>query len=215
MAKLPREPDLDILRATAPSLITTDSLGLEPLHRIYNRGGPHPTLWNQLRFYGPLSRFDHHFVDSAGDPMPQDRGILYAATDIPTAVAEFFQRNRRRINRTRKQPWLASFPLDNELCLLNLTDAFCLRIGASMKLMSGPFSHAQNWSRGFYEAYPQIHGLYYPSSLTNKPIIALYERVVADTGALQARTKFHRALADPVMHKPLTIIAEQIGYGLI
>jgi len=87
MAKLPREPDLDRLRAAEPNLINLGSEQL--LHRIYNRGGGHPTLWNSFRYYGPLSRFDHHLVDNHGDPCLQERGIFYAATDVPTTVAEF------------------------------------------------------------------------------------------------------------------------------
>lgn len=214
MAKLPREPDIEVLRTTQPSLIKTSLLGSEPFHRIYHRGGDTPTLWNRFRFYGSLSRFDHHFANKQGDAILQTRGILYAATDVPTTVAEFFQRNRCRINRTRRQPWLASFALENDLTLLDLTGTFCVCVGASMKLASGPFSYAQNWSRGFYNAYPDIDGLYYPSSLTNRPIIALYERA-AGSKSLQGSTQVHRALADPLMHTPLTIIADQIGYGLI
>ena len=212
MAKLPRAPDPDRLRTTDPSLITLTSD--QPLQRIYQRGGAYPTLWNSFRHYGPLSRFDHHLLDKHGAPFQQDRGILYAATDVPTAIAEFFQRNQRRVNRTRHQPWLVSFKLANEICLLDLTDTFPIRVGGSMKLMSGPFAHAQAWSRGFYKAYPEIAGLYYLSSLTNRPAIALYER--ANTPALFPKnTDFHRALVDPLMHRALNVIVEEIGYGLV
>ncbi len=171
-------------------------------------------LWNIFRRYGPLSRFDHHLADDRGDPFSQERGILYAAADVPTAVAEFFQLNQRRVNRTRRRPWLASFKLANEVRLLNLIDTFGVRVGGSMKLVSGPFAHAQAWSRGFYEAYPDIHGLYYLSSLTNRPTIALYEG--SNTPALfPDATRFHRALADPLVHKALTVIVDEIGYGLV
>ncbi len=211
MAKLPRAPDLDRLRATKPTLI---NLGPDqPLFRIYNRGGAHPTLWNTFRYFGPLSRFDHHLLDDDGNPCLQERGIFYAATDVPTSVAEFFQHNRRRVNRTRNQPWLVSFALASEVRLLNLTEVFCVRVGASMKLVSGPWVYAQNWSRGFYEAYPEIEGLYYLSSLTNRPTVALFERVNASL--FPANTRFHRALADPLIHKALIVIVDEIGYGLI
>ena len=211
MAKLPRKPDLDRLRVTEPSLITLGSD--QSLYRIYNRGGNHPTRWNTFRYYGPLSRFDHHLVDDHGDPFLQERGIFYAATDVPTAVAEFFQRNRRRVNRTRNQPWLVSFTLADEVRLLNLTDTFCFRAGASMKLVSGPWVHAQNWTRGFYAAYPEIDGLYYLSSLTNRPAIASYER--ANAPLFPGNPRFHRALADPLMHKALTLIVDEIRYALV
>ena len=212
MAKLPRRPDPDRLRATEPRLTTVASGQL--LHHIYERGGDHPTRWSAFRHYGPLSRFDHHLVEDHGSPSLQERGILYAATDVATAVAEFFQRNRRRVNRTRRQPWLVSFPLAEDVRLLDLTGSFCLRAGASAKLVSGPFTHAQNWSRGFCEAYPQVHGVHYLSSLTNRPTVALYERAV-EASPIASEARFHRALADPLLHRVLTGIVDEIGYGLI
>ena len=182
------------------------------LHRIYERGSRFPTLWNAFRHVGPLSRFDHHRLglDSrAAEP----RGTLYAATDIPTAVAEFFQANRQ-INRNHRQPWLVSFALSGEVPLLDLTDAFCVRVDASAKLASGPFSRAQNWSRSFYEAYEEAHGLYYRSSLTNRPAVALYERE-NHPGLFPTNPVFHRALADPTLHRALVVIGGEIGYGLL
>ena len=94
MAKLPRTPDLARLRDTAPSLRVVGGIRL---HRIYERGGAFPTLWNAFRHVGPLSRFDHHL--GLGSDAAEPRGTLYAAADIPTAVAEFFQATRQ-INRT-------------------------------------------------------------------------------------------------------------------
>ena len=209
MAKLPRTPDLARLRDTAPSLRT---VGGTRLHRIYERGGPFPTLWNAFRHVGPLSRFDHHRPGVDGLP-DQPRGTLYAAADISTAVAEFFQ-TTRQINRTRRQPWLVSFVLSGEVRLLDLTDAFCVRAGASAKLVIGPFRYAQNWSRGFYEAYGEAHGLYYRSSLTNRPTVALYERA-NQPGLFPTNPIFHRALADPTLHKALVMVGEEIGYGVL
>ena len=209
MAKLPRTPDWARLRDTAPSLRTVGGIRL---HRIYERAGSFPTLWNAFRHVGPLSRFDHHRLGLDGRT-DQSRGTLYAATDIPTAVAEFFQATRQ-INRTRRQPWLVSFMLAGEVRLLDLTDAFCVRVGASAKLVSGPFVHAQNWSRGFYEAYEGAHGLYYRSSLTNRPAVVLYERA-NHPALLPTNPVFHRALADPTLHKALVMVGEEIGYGLL
>ena len=208
MAKLPRTPDLARLRDTAPSLRVVGGIRL---HRIYERGGAFPTLWNAFRHVGPLSRFDHHL--GLGRDAAEPRGTLYAAADIPTAVAEFFQATRQ-INRARRQPWLVSFMLSGEVRLLDLTDAFCMHAGASAKLVSGPFVHAQNWSRGFYDTYEEAHGLYYRSSMTNRPAVVLYER--ANQPALfPTHPVFHRALADPVLHRALVMVGEEIGYGLL
>lgn len=211
MPKLPRTPDVDRLRATPPSVITVGPDRL--LFRIYKRGGDHPTLWNQFRHYGPLSRFDHHQFNADGEPDFQARGVLYAAADLATAVAECFQHRRRRIDRSDQNPWLAAFRLPGEVRLLNLTDTFCVRVGASMKLITGPFSHTQPWSQGFYDTYTDIQGLYYPSSLTNRPAIMFYERVNKHD-LFPPTTQLHRPLDSPLMLKPLTITAKEIGYRI-
>lgn len=40
-----------------------------------------------------------------------------------------------------------------------------------------PTGSRRGWSRGAYKAYPEILGLYYPSSMyANQPAAALYER---------------------------------------
>ncbi len=211
MAKLPRVPNVERLGATAPSVIT---IGPELLlFRIYKRGGDHPTLWNQFRRYGPLSRFDHHQFNADGEPGFQQRGVLYAAGDFATSVAEFFQHRRRRIDRFDQSPWLAAFRLPGNVRLLNLTDTFCVRVGASMKLMTGPFSHTQPWSEGFYDTYTDIQGLYYQSSLTNRAAIMFYERV-DKRDLFPPATQMHRPLDSPLMLKPLAIVAQEIGYRM-
>ena len=209
MAKLPRTPDREYLRRLPPSLIslTTGTL----LHRIYRRGGDYPTQWSDFRHFGPtIARFDHQERDSTGRAHVQTRGILYLALDVSTALAEAFQK-RRTVNRTHLQPWIVSFKLLNGLSLLDLTGTFCVRAGGSMKLVSGPPVFAQNWSRAFYECYEGIHGLYYPSSLTNRPVIALYERALSvnpfpDTPAL------HRELSSSLLIDPLREACQEIGY---
>ena len=96
-------------------------------------------------------------------PQRQDRAIGYYARDIPTALAETFQ-SGRLVDRRRDQPWLASFPLARDLQLLDLTGTFAVQAGGSMKLVSGPRNWSQNGSRAFYECYPEVEGIYYPSS---------------------------------------------------
>ena len=212
MAKLPRAPDLARLSQLDPALITLAPGQL--LYRVYSRGGSYPTHWNAFRHFGPLSRFDHHLPDRRGDPVLQTRGILCAATDVATAVTECFERNRRRANRYRRQPWLVSFALHGEVRLLDIADNFPVRAGASSKLAAGPYSHAQNWSRGFYDSYPEIQGVYYRSSLTGRPSIALYERA-RSAGIFPRAPSFHRALADPPLLDALRNVVEEIGYTLL
>lgn len=181
------------------------------MHRIYKRGGDHPTRWNELRYYGPtISRFDHHLLNEDGKPHTQSRGIVYLAGDIPTALAEVYQGNRT-VDRKRDQPWLVSFELASDLTLLDLTDTFAVQTGASMKLISGARIHGQNWARGFYSIYGNIHGIFYLSSMTNRPVIALNERALEKT-PFPLTPRFHRELKSPLLHIPIQEACADIGY---
>jgi len=212
MAKLPIEPDLERLRGLSPSIIQIPSGTI--LHRVYRRGGEHPTIWNTFRHFGPsAARFDHHVRNDEGRPQVQDRGIFYAATDIITAIAEAFQ-DKRTVNRIINQPWLVSYALATGLTLLDLSDTFPVKAGGSMKLVSGASLYAQNWSRGFYDCYPEIHGIYHPSSLTNRPVVAVYERV-ASLNPFPLTPQFHRALRDALLIEPIRNACKDIGYDFI
>ena len=213
MAKLPRRPDPELLRRIEPDVveIAPDTV----LHRIYSRGGDYPTTWSAFRRFGPLrSRFDHHDLDEDGLPCLQERAILYAALDVPSAFAEVFQHGGRRINRVRREPWLASFGLGSSLALLDLCGTFVLRSGASMKLHTDSVLVAQRWSRAFHDAYPDLAGVRYPSSLTGRPCIALYERAEPSIAG-SAELLLHRALADASLQDVVRRIADEIGYSVV
>ena len=210
--KLPATPDPGRLSRIQPDLVTL-SAGVR-LVRIYRRAGRYPTLWNEFRYFGPAgARFDHHVTGPKGLPIEQARGIIYFALDGLTALAEVFQ-EARLVDRKNGQPWLAIAEVVNDLSLLNLTDVFCVRAGGSMKLVSGPKAHARNWSRGFYECYRDIHGLYYLSSLTNRPAVALYERAVA-VNPFAMQPIYHRALDDALLIEPLRNACHEIGYDFL
>ena len=150
-AKLPRSPDRQLLRRLTPPVFIVPAG--TTIHRIYFRGGPYASTWKSLRYFGPAdARFDHHKRDESGQPFDQEGGIIYLARDIPTALAELFQVGRL-VDRHRHQPWLVSFAIACDICLLDLTGVFCLQAGGSMKLISGPKIYAQNWSRAFYACY--------------------------------------------------------------
>ena len=83
-----------------------------------------------------------------------------------------------------------------------------------MKLVSGATRYAQNWSRGFYDCYPEIQGLYYPGSLTNWPVAALYERALRPT-PFPTSPSVHRALDDPLLIEPLRNACRTLGYDLL
>ena len=69
------------------------------------------------------------------------------------------------------------------------------------------------WSRAIYSAYPDIEGLYYPSSMAaNRPAFALYERAVS---AIPRAPAFHRPLSDPTLLTLLRNVARDLGYVLL
>lgn len=187
-----------------------------PVSRIYFAGGAHPTEWNQFRHYGPTrSRFDHHLFDQNETAFAQERGIMYlcaGAEQFPAALAEVFQ-NGRLIDRNLNEPTYAGFELAADLALLDLTGTYATAIGATMAIHSGLRATARGWSRLFYDAYPDIHGLLYCSSThSHQPLIALYER---GRLALPQNPIVHRALSDKMLQHTLITTAESIGYGVV
>lgn len=210
MAKLPNPP-ADLARI--PPELKRLPAGTK-LWRIYRRGGRHPVLWNTFRSYGPskAARFDHHLLDENGAPHLQDRGILYAAVEIATCLAESFQ-GTRQISREDEEPWLAGFELRLDVVLLDLTGIWPTRAGASMAINSGPRSRSRLWSLAAYKAYPGVQGLYYASSMhANRPSLALYERA---RPALLPVPFFNRPLSDPALLGDLDWIAQSLDYDLV
>jgi hypothetical protein len=205
--KFPEPPSVDRLAAIPPQWRVLPAGTL--LFRVYFRSGPHPAAWNAFRHFGPATgRFDHH----EPPPRAQRRGILYAAAQVLTSLAEVFQA-RRTINVHTGEPWLAGFRLARDVRLLDLAGVWPTRAGASMALTSGPRPRARRWSRAFYDAYAEAEGLWYGSSMhAGAPSVALYER--AQT-ALPASPAFHRALADSTLLAVLENAALELGYGLV
>jgi hypothetical protein len=212
MPKFPEPPSADELSGVPPVEKTLVPGTL--LWRIYRRGGRHPTLWQTFRHFGPLSaRFDHHLPDAAGEPRIQARGTLYAASEIVTCLAEVYQESRAILRRADDQPWLVGFELAEQLALLDLTGSWPTRAGASMALSSGPRPRARRWSQAIYDAYPEMQGLWTPSSMyANKPVVSLYERAQP---ALPSHPRVHRPLNDPALLVGLDRMAGEIGYDLV
>ena len=209
MPKVPREPSLERLRALTPDILPVARK--HSVWRVYFRSGNHPTTWGEFRHVGPVdARFDHHLGMA---PNRQDRAVLYVAEDPLTCLAEVYQKTRV-INRWHKEPWLVCFTVDAHIKLLDLTGSFATRAGASMALMTGARSVSRNWARGFYDAYPYIAGLFYPSSMhANKPAMVLTERAKS-AGIIPTSPSFHRALSDPAILTLLRNAARTLGYAL-
>lgn len=210
MPKFPEPPGVAALVHIAPQTLVLPADTM--LARIYFAAGPHPSRWNQFRSVGPsAARWDHHLPNARGVPTEQSRAVFYCAPDVDTCVAEVFQATRR-IDRTRNAPGLAVLALRQAVTLLDLRGPFATTMGASTAIHSGPRSRARAWARELYEAYPDIQGLYYGSSMNgHAPAVALNERA---RQAIPERPQFHRALNDDMLVETLQQIALRLSYGL-
>lgn len=211
MPKLP-EPAPDRLTRIGPELVRLPA-GSE-LWRVYRRGGEHPVRWDELRTFGPLSgmRFDHHPAVSGDPPRDHpDHAVLYAASEIATAIAEALG-GARVVDRSRSDPWLVGFALAREVNLLDLTGTWPTRAGASMAIASGRRDRCRRWSQAIHATYSEVEGLLYPSSMhANRPAVALFERART---SIPARPVLHRPLVDPALLPDLHCTAAALGYGL-
>jgi hypothetical protein len=210
VSKFPEPPGVAALREIDPQTLVLPAD--TKLARIYFATGPHPSHWNQFRSFGPTAaRWDHHLPNAHGAGVAQERAVYYCAPDVDTCAAEVFQ-TTRRIDRTRNASGLVVFALREAVTLLDLRGTFATKIGASTAIHSGPRSRARAWARELYDAYPDLQGLYYGSSMNgHAPAVALNERA---QGAMPEQPQFHRALNDDMLVEVLQRIALRLAYGL-
>jgi hypothetical protein len=167
-------------------------------------------VWSEFRSFGPVAtaRFDHHIPP----PKTQDRAILYAAFGWVTCLAEVFQA-QRVIDPFNRDPWLVGFRVERPLCLLDLSGMWPTRVGASMAISAGPRQRAQRWARAIYDAFADVEGILYASSMhANRPAVALNDRAM---DALAPRPTFHSSLSSPALTQPLKLAGERLGYTLV
>jgi len=208
MARFPEPPPINDLIALGPDRHTLHPTDL--LWRLYPQAGKHPRAWNTFRSFGPVTsmRFDHHL----DPPREQGRKILYAGTTIEGCVAEYFQ-SSRTIDRFTDEPWLVGFWVERDVTLLNLRDEWPTSAGASQEINSGQRGRARRWSRAIYDAYPDIEGLWYRSSMwRGRPAVAFYERAQA---ALTVAPFSHLPLSAPGLFAPLAYLARRLDWALV
>ncbi len=142
------------------------------LWRIHRSVGEHVLPWSALRHWGPAAtmRFDPH------PPPPQEHpeiGVSYTALDLATAITETFQQ-QRVIDTAGGRPKATSWRTIRPLRLLNLTDDWALRNGASHSLASGPRATCRTWAQAIATTWPDLDGLWSSSTLTGRPNVTLW-----------------------------------------
>lgn len=205
LPKAPRTPPQSLTREPHDVVTTAATLW-----RIHRTKGEHVLAWNTLRTYGPLPsmRWDPH---PSTKPAVHAEGVLYAAFDIATSLAEVYQITRL-IDTRAGAPALTGWQPQRPLRLLDLSGTWLLRNGASTALLAAPRSTCRRWARAIYTSWPDIDGLYAPSTLTGRPNTVLWN---AAADSLPAMPAFSRPLTHPLVWSIAQAAAAEIGYHLL
>ncbi len=185
-----------------------------PLWRIFPTTSVHAEPWNTLRHFGPVAaRFDPH------PPPPAERsahGVLYAAGDAVTALAEAFGTNRTVDVRTA-EPWLVKFTLPAPVVqLLDVTGTWPTRAGASQEIWTSPDRRrTQRWARAIAARFVGLDGLHYGSSMRGGGAfnVALWEPAKSVISA--ATVHFAEPLAHPAMAAMIRQACIRLGYDFV
>ncbi|MGV0646390.1 RES family NAD+ phosphorylase [Mycolicibacterium sp. XJ2546] len=203
--KAPRTPPRQLIREPHD---VTDYTGM--LWRVHRTEGEYVLPWNKLRTYGPLPsmRWDPH---PGPHPISAAEGVLYAATDIATSLAEVYQLTRV-VDTRAGAPTLTAWQPERVLRLLDLSGTWLLRNSASASLLAAPRSACRRWARAIYTTWPELDGLYVPSTLTGHPNIVLWSNA-ADS--IPTMPSFSRPLTHPLMWSIVQAAAAEIGYQIL
>lgn len=124
-----------------------------------------------MRTWGPM-------LDARWDPHPEPVGdhesgaVMYTTTDCTTAFGEVFGRTRAITLTAAKA--LAAWTPRRPLQLLDLTDTWAVRNGASGSLDSAPHSSCRAWAREIRTIWPDLDGLLTQSTITKRPLVTLF-----------------------------------------
>lgn len=203
--KAPRTPPAQLVQEPQDSIDYTGTLW-----RVHRTAGEHVLPWNQLRTYGPLPsmRWDPHPGPSPG---ARCDGVLYAAGDLATSLAEVYQ-TTRVIDTRAGTPTLTAWHPQRPLHLLDLSTTWLLRNSASTALLAAPRSVCRRWARAIYTTWPDLDGLYVPSTMTGRPNIVLW---TAGADSIPMMPEFSRPLAHPLVWSITQAAAGEIGYTIL
>jgi hypothetical protein len=180
------------------------------LWRVHRTTGEHVLPWNELRTYGPLPsmRWDPH---PGQQPAENPNGVLYAASDVATSLAEVYQSSRvidTRAGAPRLTAWQPTRPLQ----LLDLSGTWLLRNEASAALLAAPRSTCRRWARAIYTTWPALDGLQVLSTMTGRINVVLW---TAAADAMPTAPSFSRPLAQPLVWSFAHAAAAEIGYRIV
>src|SRR5215204_4756595 len=117
-----------------------------------------------------------------------------------------------RRHPSERAPDRCACPVE-DISLLDLSGKWPTVAEASANINSEPRPRCRRWSRAIYDAYPDLMGLRYASSMNgNEPAVALYERA---SKAIPRLPLFNRPLSDAPLLVPIERIAAELGYDLI
>lgn len=203
--KAPRTPPDPLIREPEDIADYTGTLW-----RVHRTEGEHVLPWNELRTYGPLPsmRWDPH---PGPVPIAAAEGVLYAAADIATSLAEVYQ-TTRVIETRAGAPTLTAWQPQRSLRLLDLSGTWLLRNSASAALLAAPRSTCRRWARAICTTWPDLDGLYAPSTLTGRPNIVLWN---AAADSLPTMPAFSRPLIQPLVWSIAHAAAAEIGYHIL
>lgn len=208
MAKVPRRP---------PKPLTVDEGEVVAYRgavwRIQRTSGARVSAWNEARTFGPLPtmRFDPHLDEPTGPRSHPGDGVLYAATDIATCVAEVYQ-TTKVVDRHSGAPVLVGWTPVRPMRLLDLTGSWALRNGAAQSLAAAPRAVCRAWAREIYSQLPELDGLWVPSTMTGASNVVMWLRA-ADS--MPAGPSFVRELSHPIAQVALASACRRIGYRIL
>ena len=152
-------------------------------------------------------RWDPH---PGPEPISRAEGVLYAAADIATSLAEVYQ-TTRVIDTRAGAPTLIAWQPQRRLRLLDLSGTWPLRNTASAALLAAPRSICRRWARAIYTTWPELDGLCVLSTMTGRPNIVLWN---AAAGTIPAMPSFSRPLTHPLVWSIAQAAAAEIRYRI-